>query len=289
METGSERQEGGVAAGAGSQRLDPGGADRLWTQVTLAGVTVDAVSEGEAIAYILAQVREGRGGSVMTANLDHLRQHSQDVRLRPLFESASLVVADGMPLVWASRIQGTALPGRVAGSDLVFSLTAKAADERRRLFLVGGAPGTADRAGDVLANRFPGIEVVGTCFPPFGFEADPGQIATIAESLRAASPDLVYVGLPFPKADSLIAKVRPMAPEAWFLALGVSFSFVAGELPRAPHWMQRLGLEWLHRLAAEPGRLFRRYLVQGVPFALVLFARALVGRMSRPAGPLTRP
>ena len=246
--------------------------------VTLAGVTFDAVTPNQAIEHVLAQLREGVGGSVMTANLDHVRQHKHDVTVRRLFDSASLVVADGMPLIWASRLQGTPLPARVAGSDLVFTLTAGAARERRRLFLLGGAPGSAERAGDVLASSFPGIDVVGTHFPPFGFESDSGETGTIAESLKTTSPDLVYVGLPFPKADRLIMKLRRGMPATWFLGLGVSFSFVAGDLKRAPGWMQNLGLEWVHRLGAEPGRLFRRYVLQGIPFAAGLLARAAVNR-----------
>ena len=217
---------------------------------------------------------------MMTANLDHLRQHRQDVSVRHLFESTTLVVADGMPLIWASHLQGTPLPARVAGSDLAFALTAAAAGDQRRLFLLGGAPGTADRAGAVLASRFPGIDVVGTDCPPFGFESDAAEMARIEESVRTAYPDLVYVGLPFPKADRLILKLRPTVPAVWFLALGVSFSFVAGELQRAPEWMQSVGLEWMHRLGAEPGRLFRRYLLQGIPFAVALFTQALASRLT---------
>jgi N-acetylglucosaminyldiphosphoundecaprenol N-acetyl-beta-D-mannosaminyltransferase len=287
MGTEVARQDGGVAGAKETQRLVQGDA-RLRARVTLSGVALDALTEEQVIAHVLAQVRDGRGGSVMTANLDHLRQYRRDVSLRPLFESATLVVADGMPLVWASRLQGTPLPGRVAGSELVFSLTAKAAGERRRLLLVGGAPGTAERAGEVLERRFPGIQVVGTCFPPFGFETDRAEIAVIADSVRAAVPDLVYVGLPFPKADRLIAELRSTAPGTWFLGLGVSFSFVAGDLRRAPKWMQKLGLEWMHRLAAEPGRLFRRYLLQGIPFAFALFVRILVSRMTAGRGPSVR-
>jgi N-acetylglucosaminyldiphosphoundecaprenol N-acetyl-beta-D-mannosaminyltransferase len=254
-----------------------------WRRVSLAGVELDALTSEQLIAYVLASLRDGRGGSVMTPNLDHLRQYRQNPEVRPLFHAASLVVADGKPLVWASHIQGTPLPGRVAGSELILSVTEAAAGSCLRLFLVGGAPGTAERASDVLANRFPGIDLVGVCFPPFGFERDLAEVTAIVNAIKAASPDLVYVGLPFPMADRLILRLREVLPEAWFFALGVSFSFVAGDLRRAPQWMQASGVEWLHRLASEPRRLFRRYLVQGVPFALMLFARALASRLAQPA------
>ena len=178
----------------------------------------------------------------MTPNLDHLRQYKTDQDVRPLFDSASLVLADGTPLIWASRLQKTPLPERVAGSELILSLTEAAAPEHRRLFLLGGAPGTAGRAAEELAARFPGIEIVGTFCPDFGFEADPVANRAMENAIRAASPDLVYVGLPFPKQERLILKLREAAPNAWFLGLGVSFSFVAGDLRRAPRWMQGAGL-----------------------------------------------
>lgn len=219
----------------------------------------------------------------MTPNLDHVRQHNQNAEVRPLFQSASLVVADGKPLIWASRVQGTPLPCRVAGSELIFSMTAAAATGHNRLFLLGGAPGTAQRAADILASRFPGIQVVGTHCPPLGFESSPTEIAVIEAAVRAASPQLVYVGLPFPKADRIILRLREVAPTTWFLALGVSFSFVSGDLNRAPYWMQKSGLEWLHRLLGEPRRLFQRYIIDGIPFAFVLFAKALAGRFARRA------
>ena len=217
----------------------------------------------------------------MTPNLDHLRQYHRDASVRPLFEAASLVVADGKPLIWASKIQGTPLPDRVAGSDLILTITAAAANQRRRLFLLGGSPGTAQRAAAALIGRFPGIEIVGTHCPPVGFEDSPREMAAIVSTVQRASPELVYVGLPFPKADRLILKLRKVAPSAWFLALGVSFSFVSGDLRRAPHWMQRTGLEWVHRLSLEPRRLFRRYIVHGVPFAFVLFGAAFCNRTRR--------
>lgn len=255
-------------------------ADKPAGRIQLMDVTIDAMSRDEAITSVLEGVARGGGGSVMTPNLDHLRQYRTDPDVRPLFDSASLVLADGTPLLWASRLQETPLPERVAGSELISSLTRAAAREKRRVFLLGGAPGTAGRAAEALTEQFPGIEIVGTHCPDFGFEADPAANGAMEEAIRAAAPDLVYVGLPFPKADRLILKLRASAPDAWFLALGVSFSFVAGDLKRAPRWMQDAGLEWLHRLVAEPRRLCRRYLLQGLPFAAWLLGRAAISRLN---------
>lgn len=250
-------------------------------RIRLSGVDLDAVTPRDVTMHVLQTLRSGRGGSIMTPNLDHLRQHHGDVNVRPFFGLADLVVADGKPLIWASRLQGTPLPCRVAGSELIFTMTAAAASTHKRVFLLGGAPETARRAADVLASSFPGIRVVGTYCPSYNFEHAEDEIAAIETAVCNASPDLVYVGLPFPKADRLIQRLRHLTPATWYLALGASFSFVSGDLKRAPHWMQQSGLEWLHRLLSEPRRLFRRYFVQGIPFAFLLFGRALIQRFDR--------
>jgi N-acetylglucosaminyldiphosphoundecaprenol N-acetyl-beta-D-mannosaminyltransferase len=186
-----------------------------------------------------------------------------------------------MPLVWASRVQGTPLPERVAGSELVWSLTAEAALRGRSVFLLGGAPGACEQAEARLRSLYPGARLAGHWSPPVGFEHDEREIAAIRERIRAASPDIVYVALGFPKQERLIAYLRPEFPATWFLGVGYSLSFIAGHARRAPAWMMRFGLEWMHRLVQEPGRLAKRYLMHGLPFALVLFASAVRGRARR--------
>ncbi len=201
-----------------------------------------------------------------------------------MFEEADLILADGMPLVWASRLQKTPLPGRVPGSALVSSLSAEAASVGASIFLLGGTPGAASRAAASLQGSIPSLTVAGAVCPPVGFERDSGEMAKIASALCAARPSIVYVGLGFPKQERLIASIRGLLPEAWFIGVGVTFSFLSGEIPRAPAGLQRLGLEWLHRLTREP-RLFRRYVVRGIPFGVTVIGRAFVaGRLSRRPG-----
>jgi N-acetylglucosaminyldiphosphoundecaprenol N-acetyl-beta-D-mannosaminyltransferase len=243
------------------------------------GFSIDSVDEAGAVATVVGALEEGRGGSAITMNLEILRRFTREEDLEPLFEDADLVVADGMPLVWASRIKGTPLPERVAGSDLVWSLTAEAGLKGRRVFLLGGAPGACHEAEAALRNFYPGLEVSGCYAPPYGFERDPAAIREIRELLADAQPDLVYVALGFPKQEQLIAQLRPELPGAWFIGVGVSLSFLGGQVERAPDWVARLGLEWLHRLVQEPRRLFKRYLVHGIPFALRLLVYALACRI----------
>jgi N-acetylglucosaminyldiphosphoundecaprenol N-acetyl-beta-D-mannosaminyltransferase len=260
--------------------MQPAGYERI----SLLGVEIDAVTEADAIAFVLSGLADGRGGFVVTPNLDQLRQLVRRPDLAELYRRADLVVADGMPLVWASRLQGTPLHERVAGSDLVWSLTAEAALRGRSVFLLGGAPGAGEAAEARLRSLYPGARFAGRVSPPLGFERDEGEIDRIRLALREARPDVVYVALGFPKQERLIAYLREEFPSTWFLGVGYSLSFVGGQTARAPDWMIRLGLEWVHRLAQDPRRLASRYLVHGLPFATRLFAAALATRLRRGGG-----
>lgn len=244
-------------------------------RVTLAGAWVHSVTMAQALDAIAGEARAGRGGWVVTPNLDILHKLVHDRAFAALVEPATLRLADGMPLVWASRVQGTPLPERVAGSDLIGALCGRAAAEGFGVFLLGGEPGTADEAAAELKRRHQGLRVVGTHCPPYGFESDPERSAEILRVLGEAAPSIVFVGLGCPKQERLIASLRTALPGVWFLGVGISFSFLAGRVKRAPRVVQRLGLEWLHRMAQEPRRLAHRYLVVGVPFGV----RLLVGSM----------
>lgn len=232
---------------------------------------VHAVTEARTVELAIASLRAGRGGWVVTHNLDHLRLLRRDARFRTVCDQASLRVADGMPLIWASRLAGTPLPQRVAGSSLISSLSAAAAREGLSVFLLGGDPGAAEGAAAVLRGRHPDLRCAGTLCPPFGFEHDAAMMAEIRRVLAEARPDIVYVALGAPKQEIVIAMLRDAVPRAWWLGVGISFSFLCGQVRRAPQWMQKVGLEWLHRLCQEPRKLGKRYLLQGIPFAVELF------------------
>lgn len=257
--------------------------DTAPSTIPLMGLDVAAVSERETINYVLDGVVRHQGGWVCPANLDVLRQWRRSAEVRELVAAADLVVADGMPLVWAGELQGSPLPERVAGSSLILSLTAAAADAGASVFLLGGNPGTAEAAMSELTKLSPELRFAGTFCPRFGFERDPGSVDGIEGLLREAAPDIVYVGLGFPKQERLIFELRRRLPTTWFVSCGVSFSFVAGEIPRAPATMQRLGLEWLYRMAQEPKRLYRRYLIDGIPFLARLLSSAVAFRVRHAA------
>ncbi len=234
----------------------------------------------QAVDHIARSAKAGVGGWVLTPNLDIYRRLRVDPAFAELCTGPTLRLADGMPLVWASRLAGCPLPERVAGSDLIFSLSARAADDGLDVFLLGGNPGTADRTAARLRERFSSIRIVGTECPPFGFEKNPQYAAALVASIRRTSPKIIFVALGSPKQEILIQSLRPLFPACWFLGIGVTFSFVAGEVRRAPLWVQRIGLEWVHRLLQEPRRLARRYLIDGLPAAGRLFFHSLQDRFA---------
>jgi N-acetylglucosaminyldiphosphoundecaprenol N-acetyl-beta-D-mannosaminyltransferase len=266
-----------VLDGISSPGLPPVHADR----VSLLGVEFDRITHSGVVARVAAALDQGEGGWVVTPNVDILRQAVRAPESRALLEQATLVLADGMPLFWASRLQGTPLPERVAGSDLVWSLPEMAASRGASVFLLGGDPGVAERAARALIARFPELEVAGTLCPPHGFDQDPVAVSRLIKTVQEAKPRIVFVALGFPKQERLIRDLRQALPQAWMFGLGISLSFVAGEVRRAPRALQVLGLEWVHRFAQEPRRLARRYLVHGVPFALRLLLTAGLTRLSR--------
>jgi len=263
---------------------EPGSARADLPTVRLAGVAFHAVTEGQCIEHITSRSHAGCGGWIVTANLDHLRRLVREESYARLCSDATMVVADGTPLIWASRIQGTPLPERVAGSTMTWTLSAAAAASGRSVFLLGGSPGTADAAAKALKERYPDLRIAGTHCPPMGFESDKAKIDQIVDLLISAKPDIIYVGLGSPKQERLISDLRKLLPGAWWIGEGVSFSFLSGDVRRAPRWMQRLGLEWVHRLVQEPRRLAGRYLVQGCPFAARLLAGAAVRRFRAASG-----
>jgi N-acetylglucosaminyldiphosphoundecaprenol N-acetyl-beta-D-mannosaminyltransferase len=239
------------------------------------GLPLTPLSEAEVIDTALGGLRAGRGGWICPVNLDVLRRVVHDPAERALVERAELVTADGMPLIWASRLQRTPLPGRVSGSSLVRTLPAAARETGASVFLLGGDPRVADAAAAELRRTYPGLRISGSHCPPRGFEDAPAELVAIDAALLRSRPDIVFVGLGFPKQERLILRLRPAFPETWFVSCGISFSYLSGDVRRAPAWARRAGLEWLYRLAQEPRRLARRYLVEGIPFLAVLMASAV--------------
>lgn len=241
-------------------------------RLVIGTVPIDVVSFQEALHRIEALVEAGRGGTVFTPNVDHIVLAETDAEFREGYLRASLSLVDGMPLVWASRLLGTPLPEKVSGSDLLLPLAELAGKKGWPVYLVGGGPGVAERVGAELSRRF-GTTVCGLASPRI--DLSPSGEASSREALeriRAAKPRLVFVALGSPKQEIFIHRYVDSMRPAVAVGVGASFDFLVGVQSRAPRWVSRMGMEWLFRLAMNPKRLWRRYLLNDPKF-LGIFRR----------------
>ena len=243
-------------------------------KVKVEGVPFDRLTEAEVVDTVFQRLASDEGGYILTPNVDVLRQLKQH-RAHDLVERSALVVPDGMPIVWASRLMGTPLPERVTGASLVWSLSEGAAARGASIFLLGGAPGVAEQAATAFEERFPSLNIAGIHCPPVGFEHDDEAVGQVRDAIADARPDVVFVALGHPKQDRLGDALLEQFPGTWFLGCGGALTMAADVVPRAPHWLSAFGLEWFHRFLHEPSRLFTRYFVHDMPFAARLLARAL--------------
>ena len=249
--------------------------------ISLMGLRLACIDCRGLVDHIFASLGTGRGGWLITANLDFLRRYVCDPEVRMLYDAAEIRVADGMPLVWACRVQGDKLPERVAGSSLVWPVIERAAQEGRSVYLLGGAPGASERAAKVLVDKYPSLKLWGTSSPLIDSPPSSRDVELVLAELAKARPDILLVGLGSPKQEQLIRALREHLPSTWMVGVGISFSFIAGDHKRAPAWMRRMGIEWVHRMIQDPRRLTRRYLVEDLPFAFRLFLHALRVRLQR--------
>jgi N-acetylglucosaminyldiphosphoundecaprenol N-acetyl-beta-D-mannosaminyltransferase len=221
-------------------------------------------------------IRAGTPSYFITANLHYAMLTDEDPRLEAVNRGAALVLADGMPLVWASRWRAARLPERVAGSDLVPALCARAAQRGYRVFLLGGAPEVGAEAARNLGARFPGLQIVGVESPPFR-PLSPQEQTQLVARIRAARPDLLFVAFGQPRGELWLAEHCQALGVPVSVQIGATLDFLAGRVPRAPRWLQRLGLEWAYRLYQEPARLARRY-GSNLLFALKSVTRDVLAR-----------
>jgi N-acetylglucosaminyldiphosphoundecaprenol N-acetyl-beta-D-mannosaminyltransferase len=247
-------------------------------QLLIGRIWVDSVSFAGALERIAWLVDSGQGGSVFTPNVDHVVTAETDARFREAHAVASLSLADGKPLLWASRLLGSPLPAKVSGSDLVWPLMEQAAARRWRVYLLGGAPGVADEAAEVLRRKL-GVVIVGVDASHVSLEPPVDGVDPVADRVKAARPNLLLVALGAPKQEIWIHRNRERIGPAVALGIGASLDFVTGRVRRAPRWMSEAGLEWLVRLAQEPRRMAVRYLWKDPRFALIL-AREIAGPRS---------
>jgi N-acetylglucosaminyldiphosphoundecaprenol N-acetyl-beta-D-mannosaminyltransferase len=243
-------------------------------------VWVDALTFEEALDAFEALVAARRGGRVYTPNVDHVVIAEHDARFAAAYARADLCFADGMPLVALSRLRRVRLPEKVSGSDFILPLVQRSAARGWRVYLLGGMPGVADAAAARLVERYPTLQIVGRDPARVDLAAPPAARDAEVERISEARPDVVLVALGAPKQEIWIDEVASRLCPAVLIGVGASLDFIAGTAVRAPRWMSRVGLEWLHRLGKDPKRMVRRYLVRDAELPAILL-RQLVRDVTR--------
>lgn len=226
--------------------------------VKVFGLPIAPLTLNAVIDEIDGMIKAGRPEFLITANLNFAMLARENERLRDAVNQAAMIVADGMPLVWGSRLGTQRLPERVTGADLVPAVCERAAEKGHRIFLLGGAEGAASRAAEKMIARYPGLQIVGVEVPPFRPPSEQENAELIAR-IRSTNPDILLVAYGQPKGDLWILDNYRELRIPVSIQIGATINFMAGEFSRAPKWVGKLGLEWVHRLILEPKRLGGRY------------------------------
>ena len=239
------------------------------SRANVLGVGVHAIDLPSAASIIESAVREGMKGYVCVTSVHGVMEAQRDLQFRNILNHALLVTPDGMPTVWVGRMQGNSTMKRVFGPDLMLEVCRRSAGTGIRHFLYGGNPGIADELAECLRLRFPGITVVGTFTPPFR-PLEPSEQLALERQMETTLPDVVWVGLSTPKQEKFMAANLRRLPCKIMVGVGAAFDIHTGHVKDAPKWIKDAGLQWAHRLYQEPGRLWKRYLVNNSAFLAAL-------------------
>ena len=243
-------------------------------RIAFLGTPMDLLSREETVRRAVAAMQSGPPLTHVAINVAKFVKMRRDAELRRDVEQADIIGIDGMGLVLALRLLGARRAERVAGVDLMFLLLARCAELGLRPFLLGARRDVLERAAQIARQRWPGLDFAGLEDGYFG----PGEEQAVAERIRASGADCLFVAMPTPRKERFLHRHGASLGVPFTMGVGGSVDVLAGAVSRAPRWMQRIGLEWLHRLLQEPRKMFWRYASTNAAFVLIV-ARAAVGRL----------
>ena len=242
-------------------------------RIQLMGCAVDNLDLAESLALIEGFIRSGRPHQHVVVNVDKIVKASRDPGLRRIINDCDLINADGMPVVWASRLLGKPLKERVTGVDLFEALMARAAQKGWRVFLLGAREEVVSGVARLYPARYPGLTIAGY---RNGYWSKAEEEEVVAQ-IGAARPDILFVAISSPTKEAFLARYQAAMKVPFAMGVGGTFDVAVGLVKRAPVWMQKAGLEWFYRFLQEPRRMFRRYFIEDMAF-VALFAREWVRR-----------
>ena len=232
---------------------------------------IDNLTMDEAVSKIEQLIINKKPSYVVTPNVDHIVKLENDIEFQSVYKDADLILTDGMPLIWISKMKKNPIKEKVSGSDLFPKVCDLASKNGYKVFLLGAAEGVAAKAAINLERKYKGLNIVGTYSPSYGFENKKEEIDNIIKMINEVKPDILAVGLGAPKQEKFLYRYRKELNVPVSLAIGASIDFEAGNVTRAPIWMQKRGLEWFYRLIKEPKRMYKRYLVDDIKILKILF------------------
>ena len=238
------------------------------------GVGVHATNMPEVLTVFQRAIEERIRGYVCVTGVHGIMEAQKNPAFRSILNSSLLTTPDGMPTVWVGKRQGHLQMRRVFGPEMMLEVCAMSVDKGYTHFLYGGTEGVAEQLKASLLHKFPGLRIVGTCTPPFRplNEAEREGLKSRISSLK---PDIFWVGLSTPKQERFMAEYLPQLDTLVMVGVGAAFDVHTGRIQDAPQWMKTTGLQWLHRLAQEPRRLWRRYLYNNPRFVLKMTSQLL--------------
>ncbi|MCC3360516.1 WecB/TagA/CpsF family glycosyltransferase [Holdemanella porci] len=230
-------------------------------RIKFMNTNIDNLTMAETLHEIDKLIQKKNCSYVVTPNVDHIVRLEKDEELQKVYKNASLILTDGKPLIWISKWYKTPIKEKISGSDLFPRVCQLAANKNYTMYLLGAAEGVADTSARNLMKKYPGLNIVGTYSPPFGFEKNEQEMNKIKTQIQDVHPDILIVGLGCPKQEKFMYYHCKELGVPISFGLGASIDFEAGNIKRAPKWMSNHGLEWLYRFSKEPKRLFKRYFV----------------------------
>lgn len=228
---------------------------------SLLNTYVNDVSMGEAIDHICDLIEEKKKSYIVAINVDVVVKIENDPYLKEITDNADMVIVDGKPLIWISKIHKRPIKSKISGSDLVPALCEVAAKNDYKVFFLGGQEGVAEVAKTNLEAKYPGIKIVGTYAPDFGFEKKQAELDKINEMINSCSPDILVACFGCPKQEKWIYENYQKYNATVSVCAGATVDFLAGRVKRAPKWVSEMGFEWLYRFFQEPKRMYKRYFV----------------------------
>lgn len=231
-------------------------------RIPFMGICIDNLSADEIVSRVFQKIEDKKPVQIVGVNVDQIVRVNKNEMSRNIFQNADLIFVDGKPIKWMCRLMGHPIKERITGPDLMECICKNAAKKKYRIFLLGAGSGVAQKCGEILQTKYPGLVIAGSYSPPFGFQDDEEEMLKIITLLKKSNSDMLFVGMGSPKQDIFIYENMNKYEIPVSFSMGAALDFLSGNIQRAPRWMIHCGLEWLHRISQNPKRLWRRYLIE---------------------------